>query len=447
MITSLVSLSAWLALFEGALFAVILFFSYLFARYGSQQWEQSFIKSDDAFKSVAVENLAQVHMVRSLFASDHMHDVLENKILDNAESERGFWLSYAAVAFLLNSIYFLSIASLVIFLAYQLNQGLITAASALGLAIACTQSTRAIVSVTSRFRRYIRGWTGAQDLFSSMANFGKQGFPVLGKPCNIGAISNELSVVVDDISFNYETAKLFNGHNFKITYTKNITPTLIGIIGASGTGKSTFLSILGGQLKPKVGTIKINGIDIYAINDANRRELIALQGQVATSVKGTVKYNLLFGLPANHGFDDRKLLDVLNRVGLLVILQNHNGLDTMLGEGGLSLSGGQRQRLNFAALYLRSIFYKPAIILIDEPTSSLDEVSEAAITTMIMELATFAITFVIAHRLKTIEQAIGIIDLSLLQDEHDIKLYTPDELYQRSAYYQQLRQGKISLNS
>ena len=111
------------------------------------------------------------------------------------------------------------------------------------------------------------------------------------------------------------------------------------------------------------------------------------------------------------------------------------------------MSGGQRQRLSFAGLYIRAQFYKPLLILIDEPTSSLDEISEMEITRMIEELAEHSVTLVIAHRLKTIEHAIGIIDLSLLSEDKKITPYTPADLLERSNYYAQLMGGKLQLDS
>ena len=87
------------------------------------------------------------------------------------------------------------------------------------------------------------------------------------------------------------------------------------------------------------------------------------------------------------------------------------------------------------------------LILIDEPTSSLDEVSEAAITLMIEELAQSAMTLVIAHRLKTIEKAVGIIDLSLLAHEKNIIAYNPSMLLSHSLYYKQLVRGMVQLDS
>jgi ATP-binding cassette subfamily B protein AbcA/BmrA len=437
--------SILLALVTAFLFVAMLLFGYYFARYTCQKWEQDFITTDDAFKGAAVENLAQVHLVRASFASDYMSEKLRERIETNVRSEGNLWLSYTMASFIVNMLYLVSIFIVLSVLAVQIKQGSISLPAALGLAVAYIQSTQSLISMPRRFRRYMRGWTAVKDLFEFMAHFGQQGYPVLGAATPIAAQGDSIAVQAREISFNYETADLFNHHSFVLSCPRDQHTKLFGIIGESGSGKSTLLSILGGQLKPIEGTVMINDTDIYAVNDATRRTLIALQGQVATSVRGTIKYNLLFGLPADHGFSDTYLLNILQRVGLLTILESHNGLETMLGEGGLNLSGGQRQRLNFAGLYLRSLFYKPCLILIDEPTSSLDEVSEAAITHMIMELATFAMTLVIAHRLKTVEHAQGLIDLSLLHDEHEIKPYSPEALAHRSHYYQQLIHGHVSL--
>lgn len=277
--------------------------------------------------------------------------------------------------------------------------------------------------------------------------FGKQGYPVLGISEELKPFPEDITINAENISFDYETAKLFNNHSLSLTSPRDETNKLYGIIGASGSGKTTLLSILGGQLKPDVGCVKINDIDIYKVNDRTRRHLIAIQGQTASTLQATVKYNLLFGLPHDHGYSDDFLLNILDRVGLLNILNGNQGLLTQLGEQGLNLSGEQRQRVNFASLYLRAQFYRPALILIDEPTSSLDEISELAITNMIMELAYSSLTIVIAHRIKTVANAKGLIDLSLLSSEKNIRAYPLPELEQRSVYYSQLASGRLSLDS
>ena len=170
-----------------------------------------------------------------------------------------------------------------------------------------------------------------------------------------------------------------------------------------------------------------------------------MQGQVATSVRGTLQYNLLFGLSERLVFHSEQLVDVLKKVGLWDLFKDKEGLATLIGEGGFTLSGGQRQRLNFANLYLRAQFFKPLVILIDEPTSSLDDVSEKKITDMILELSQTSVTLVIAHRLTTVAQAAGLLDCSLLSFEKEMTFYSHDALLERSAYYRELMSGKKQL--
>jgi ATP-binding cassette subfamily B protein len=171
-----------------------------------------------------------------------------------------------------------------------------------------------------------------------------------------------------------------------------------------------------------------------------------VQGQIASSLSGNVYRNVLLGLPHDKEiYTNEEIIEILNQVGIWDIFAKKQGLETPIGEAGLTLSGGQRQRLNFASLYMRAKYYKPALILIDEPTSSLDAVSEIAITTMISELAQTALTIVIAHRLKTIEEAVGILDFSLIDTEKEIIFYPRTELEKKSQYYQKLMHGAISL--
>jgi ABC-type multidrug transport system fused ATPase/permease subunit len=269
----------------------------------------------------------------------------------------------------------------------------------------------------------------------------------------------KISITATALEFEYnEKTRIFNGHELKLETAPEQGNKLYGLIGPSGTGKTTLLSILGGQLKPTKGQIKINDIDIYAVGDYTRRQLIGLQMQSSTSLRGKLRYNLVFGLPTKDLdgdgdvesteqdiYDDVKLVEVLEKVGLWSLFKDKDGLETLIGEGGLNLSGGQRQRLNFASLYLRSRFYKPVLLLIDEPTSSLDEISEQAITKMMEEMAQDAVAIVIAHRLKTLDQAVGLLDASLFETEKSLNFLSREELSKKSRYYKDLMVGKAQL--
>lgn len=430
-----------IAIFLGAMIG----YGYYFARYACQKREQDFIKTDDDFRAVSFENLAQVHLIRATFATDYMRDKLTHKIDINSKVEKKLWLSYSYASIYLSTLYTVSILILLGFFVYRIQHQLTSATFAVGLILAYIQSTKHLIKILHPFRRYMRGSAAIHDLFDFMPEFGKQTIPVFTAQEQAVEKTDPQVIQVQDLLFKYGEAKLFDGHTLRIEIEPEQRNKLYGIIGASGAGKTTLLSILGGQLNPLSGRVIIDGIDIYAVGDTVRRQLIALQGQIATSVKGTVRYNLLFGLPEQHEFTDAYLLEILRRLGLEQVFTEHQGLDTLLGEGALNISGGQRQRLNFAGLYIRACYYKPALILIDEPTSSLDEISELAVTAMINELASSAITLVIAHRLKTLKDAVGLIDLSLIHEQKDISLYRPDQPEQYSAYYRRLLEGKDEL--
>jgi ATP-binding cassette, subfamily B, bacterial PglK len=260
---------------------------------------------------------------------------------------------------------------------------------------------------------------------------------------------NYFTIQITNAQFSYnDNTSVLSDHNLDLKVDVGQKSKLYGIIGPSGTGKTTLISILGGQLNPQKGKVFINDINIYKVDDLVRRSLIAMQMQTATSLRGKLKYNLLFGLPQIENepvYGDEYLIQILIKVGLWSLFEGKDGLDTLIGEGGLNLSGGQRQRLNFAGLYLRAKHFKPHLILIDEPTSSLDELSEKAITEMILDLAAEALTLVVAHRLKTLEEAIGILDSSLIKTRKEMIFHTIDELQIESQYYRDLIAGKAVL--
>lgn len=411
--------------------------------------EQALIKADDIVKSISQENLRQMNLIRSYFASNEIKNKLKASDENIIERERTLWKTNITIWSLIKTLYVLTVTILGLYLVSSMIAGRLNVIVGISLIVTYIQGTYGVISVERPIRITFKSIIRIRDLFAFMSNFGKQTFPVFHdpaadkrKPIDITTIS----IQAHDISFayNHHTA-IFEQHSLSLNIAKKQSNKLYGIIGPSGVGKSTLLLILGGQLRPFTGTVTICDINVYTVDDDVRKSLIAIQGQLATGLRGTLKYNLLFGLPEDEPYDDAYLKQLLNRVGLWQIFKAKNGLDTKIGEAGLTLSGGQRQRLNFASLYLRARYYKPPLILIDEPTSSLDEISEQAITDMITELAKHSVTIVIAHRLKTIQTAQGILDFSLISIEKDLKFYNQQELLKKSVYYQQLMHGKVPL--
>lgn len=166
----------------------------------------------------------------------------------------------------------------------------------------------------------------------------------------------------------------------------------IAILGRNGAGKSTLLAGLAGLLEPLAGEVRVDDVVMGLIDPADLRRDISLMGQGARLFHGTLRENLTLGAP---GAADGTILETLGRMGLADFVHRlPEGLDHMVLEGGLGLSGGQKQGLLLARLLLR----RPNVLLLDEPTASFDEVSEAAVIDMLGHLERDTSVIVATHR-------------------------------------------------
>jgi ABC-type multidrug transport system fused ATPase/permease subunit len=411
----------------------------------TQKLEIDANKKDDTVHQKNVESLSQFQFIRSTFATDQIKHSLKDVHLDVMKSQTIVWMSYRIIKSLFVSIYFVALGFVAYYMLGLIDSGAITTLIALSLITTFLRGTKGIFKISKWMKELLKSYRLILDFYSFMRVFGRQTYPIFDEDEGSEPIeynNQNINIRMTGFTFAYPgQPPLFKNNSLKLKVLEKYKNKMFGLIGPSGVGKTTILSILGGQLKPEEGTVLINDINIYKVSDNIRREVIAIQGQVATSLRGSLRYNILFGLPDSHGYTDQNLIEVLDSVGLWKIFAEKDGLKTFIGESGLNLSGGQRQRLNFANLYLRAKFFKPLLILIDEPTSSLDEISEKAITEMIEELAGVSVTFVIAHRLRTLQDAYEILDFSLIEPGSILKFYKPDELKQKSEYYRQLLEG------
>ena len=214
-------------------------------------------------------------------------------------------------------------------------------------------------------------------------------------PATVGGI-NELEF--RNISFKHRTAqfKALDDINFDVKRGETIA-----FVGPSGAGKSTLVKLLVGLYRPQEGGILYNGINSDDINFDQLRSQIGFVTQDTQLFAGTIRENLVFVKP---DATEEDLWDALEKASCTYILSRADkGLETVIGEGGLKLSGGEKQRLSIA----RSLLRHPHLLIFDEATSSLDSITEEAITSTIKRISSERkqITVLIAHRLSTIMHA------------------------------------------
>lgn len=220
--------------------------------------------------------------------------------------------------------------------------------------------------------------------------------PKPSDPIPIGPLKR---VAFEDVTFTYPSASTPSLEDIDLEIAAGDT---IAFVGPSGSGKTSLVKLLVGLYKPTRGRLAINGVDVNAIDADEVRSRIGLVTQDTQLFAGTVRDNLLFVNPAAT---DDDCIEVLRQAAALPIVERGGkGLDTKIGEGGIKISGGERQRLAIARALLRN----PELIIFDEATSSLDSITEKAITETIRELTGDThrrMTVLVAHRLSTIAHA------------------------------------------
>ena len=233
---------------------------------------------------------------------------------------------------------------------------------------------------------------------------------------SVNIVYNELNSFIEykkeienDNNFNFQKKIEFIKVNFSYNKKNKILKDLnfkihkgqtIGIIGESGTGKSTFVDILIGFHKPISGQIKIDGVDGFQMNQSWRNS-IGYVSQSIYLIDSSIKNNIALGIPENE-IDEIKINTILLQVQLKSFINTlENGINTKVGERGIQLSGGQKQRIGLA----RALYHDPDILILDEATSALDTGTETKVMNSIYKLKGKKTIVIIAHRQSTLTKA------------------------------------------
>jgi subfamily B ATP-binding cassette protein MsbA len=173
----------------------------------------------------------------------------------------------------------------------------------------------------------------------------------------------------------------------------------LALVGGSGAGKSTLINLLCRLYDPTAGEILVDGVPLVDIDLASWRRRVAIAGQDADLLGGTIRDNIAYGDPEA---DQARIVEAAEQASIRGFIEAlPQGFDTPVGTRGVQLSGGERQRISLARALLR----KPDILILDEATNAVDYVTEAAIQQALEHLAGRLTIIIIAHRLSTIRQA------------------------------------------
>ena len=242
-------------------------------------------------------------------------------------------------------------------------------------------------------------------------------------------------VVFDKVTFEYEAGKpVLHGISFE-----SKPGTVTALVGSSGSGKSTIISLICGFHTANGGAILVDGVDLATVRLSSYREQLGVVLQETFLFDGTIRENVLFSRP---NATQEQLMDACRIARADEFAERFpEAYETIVGERGVKLSGGQRQRISIA----RAILADPRILILDEATSSLDSESEAMIQNGLNFLMKGRTTFVIAHRLSTIRRADQIL---VIESGQILERGTHEELYKLGGRYHDLytRQHGLETN-
>lgn len=232
------------------------------------------------------------------------------------------------------------------------------------------------------------------------------------------------------ITFNAVTFGYGHGQGVLKGITLAVQPgEKMAFVGQSGAGKTTLMALVPRFYNPKSGEITIDGLNISKMTLKSLRDQIGVVSQDVFLFGGTLRENIAYG---RLSADETAILDAAKKAQLSkMIAELPAGLDTVVGERGVSLSGGQKQRVAIARIFLKN----PPILILDEATSALDTHTERQIQTALDALSVDRTTLVIAHRLDTIRNADRI---AVMQDGMIVEAGTHNELSQTLGHYARL---------
>ncbi len=369
-------------------------------------------KSSDLFSNVDAtrQYVRQQHEFKTIASAAERVRATSNR--------SDFYTEYMLIAN--GIILFVSFATILYFTFNSWQQGLITAGDAVLVLALISQITGLLIFIGQSFQTAARSFGDIEEGLKEIVIPHEVTDSAYAKPLQLHAGM----IIFNDVQYAYGENKVFNNFNLAIEPGERV-----GLVGPSGAGKTTFMSLLLRQHDIDSGAILIDGQDISQVTQDSLRENIAVVPQEPLLFHRSIQENIAYGKPEAS---DEEIIAVAKKAQAHEFIKDlPEGYDTLVGERGVKLSGGQKQRVAIA----RAMLKDAPILILDEATSALDSESEVAIQKALHELMAGKTVVAIAHRLSTLREMDRII---VMEEGRVVEDGSHEELSHAHGTYQRL---------
>jgi ATP-binding cassette, subfamily C, bacterial CydD len=394
---------------------------------GSRLMKRSGDAWTKAYRGLLAENLDAVQgmaTLKAFNASKRRGHQLHERADEFCRYSVKLMIAYSASASIAAFTIPVGTAAAVGLAALQYASGAVTVAELFTLLLIARECFRPLTDLEAAYHGSYSSLPASREIFALLAQEPDVVEPE--QPVPADAVSRPPVVEFRDVTFGYPSrAELaLDGFSLRIEAGERVA-----IVGRSGAGKTTAAALLLRYFERDAGEIRLDGVDVRELALSDLRELVGVVAQDTYLFHGTVRDNLLLGrkgvAPAQIEAAARAAC-AHEFIGTLP-----QGYDTVIGERGLKLSGGERQRISIA----RALLKDPPLLVLDEPTSSIDAANEAEIQRALEGLIRGRTTLVIAHRLSTVRHADRIV---VLDGGHVLEVGRHESLMDRQGAYAQL---------
>lgn len=417
----LLNINKWLALAAFIVLPFMFGFAFILNKRMRRAFKQNRVKIAEINEQIE-DNLSGIRVVKS-FANEHVENEKFKKGNDgflaakkNSYFNMGAFQAGVGVFTTLIQVNVIIVGGILI--AYrQLNiQDLLTFMLYIGV---FTDPIRTLVDFTEQFQN---GYTG----FERFREIMDIELDIKDAPDAKELTDVKGSITFENVSFQYRDGadKVLNNVSLDVP-----AGAYMALVGSSGAGKTTLCSLIPRFYDVTEGAIRIDGTDIRDVTLKSLRNHIGMVQQDVYLFSGTIFENISYGKP---GCTREEVIEAAKNANAHEFIMSFpDGYDTDIGQRGIKLSGGQKQRLSIARVFLKN----PEILIFDEATSALDNESEKVVQDSLEKLAKNRTTFVIAHRLTTIQNAEKIL---VLTEEGIAESGSHEELLQKGGIYEKL---------